>query len=362
MLSSIALWAPPNAPPRCNEVSIATRVREGISRASGTLATVATAADLRGVSAEEGVPEVDQGEGKVLEEEVTQELAHSDVGPPAVHQEEALQYETGTRSQSFWLLSPERPRQEMRPGTPDHLTERHNASEQHFVKVQRVAPPVPEHRPYELVQTIVWFLALNQSCERETSIHEVQIIHQVFNGSNSQDYDQWDKCEVMTNSSSVSSSLYGMTSSSGLMEAWESTHSRFILVAQYALGSTDYITGTKINKCNTANDLTVNPEKSVGETETESPAGGEERRAESSRAELSHLGGFPGDTLILLMISGGYPALLLPLPRLPNLPDRSDVSRASNNNKWPVENNVWHLVKLTLRKWTANVLVITSSG
>lgn len=34
---------------------------------------------------------MDQCEGKVLEEEVTQKLAHSDVGPAAVHQEEALQ-------------------------------------------------------------------------------------------------------------------------------------------------------------------------------------------------------------------------------------------------------------------------------
>lgn len=34
---------------------------------------------------------MDQGEGEVLEEEETQELAHSDVGPAAVHQQEALQ-------------------------------------------------------------------------------------------------------------------------------------------------------------------------------------------------------------------------------------------------------------------------------
>ena len=34
---------------------------------------------------------MDQCEGKVLEEEVTQEFAHSDVGPAAVHQQEALQ-------------------------------------------------------------------------------------------------------------------------------------------------------------------------------------------------------------------------------------------------------------------------------
>lgn len=48
-------------------------------------------ADLRGVSTEEGVPEMDQGEGEVLEEEETQELAHPDVRPSSVHQQEALQ-------------------------------------------------------------------------------------------------------------------------------------------------------------------------------------------------------------------------------------------------------------------------------
>lgn len=42
-------------------------------------------------AAEEGVPEVDKGEGKVLVEEVAQELAHAQVGPAAVHQQEALQ-------------------------------------------------------------------------------------------------------------------------------------------------------------------------------------------------------------------------------------------------------------------------------
>lgn len=34
---------------------------------------------------------MDQSEGKVLEEEETQKLAHPDVGPAAVHQQEALQ-------------------------------------------------------------------------------------------------------------------------------------------------------------------------------------------------------------------------------------------------------------------------------
>lgn len=40
---------------------------------------------------EEGEPEVDEGEGEVLVEEVAQELAHAHVGPSAVHQQEALQ-------------------------------------------------------------------------------------------------------------------------------------------------------------------------------------------------------------------------------------------------------------------------------
>lgn len=34
---------------------------------------------------------MDQGKGEVFEEKVTQELAHSDVGPAAMHQQEALQ-------------------------------------------------------------------------------------------------------------------------------------------------------------------------------------------------------------------------------------------------------------------------------
>ena len=34
---------------------------------------------------------MDEREGKVLEEEVAQELAHADVGPAAVHQQKALQ-------------------------------------------------------------------------------------------------------------------------------------------------------------------------------------------------------------------------------------------------------------------------------
>ena len=34
---------------------------------------------------------MDEGEGEVLVEEVAQELAHAQVGPAAVHQQEALQ-------------------------------------------------------------------------------------------------------------------------------------------------------------------------------------------------------------------------------------------------------------------------------
>lgn len=34
---------------------------------------------------------MDQCEGKVLEEEESQELAHSDVGPASMHQQEALE-------------------------------------------------------------------------------------------------------------------------------------------------------------------------------------------------------------------------------------------------------------------------------
>ena len=37
---------------------------------------------------EETVPEVDQREGKVLVEEVTQEVTHAEVGPASVHQQE----------------------------------------------------------------------------------------------------------------------------------------------------------------------------------------------------------------------------------------------------------------------------------
>lgn len=46
---------------------------------------------LRRVAIEEGVPEVHQGEGKVLIEEVAEELAHPDVGPAPMYQQQSLQ-------------------------------------------------------------------------------------------------------------------------------------------------------------------------------------------------------------------------------------------------------------------------------
>lgn len=53
--------------------------------------SVSSAAHLGREAAEEGVPEVDEGEGEVLVEEVAQELAHAQVRPAAVNQQEALQ-------------------------------------------------------------------------------------------------------------------------------------------------------------------------------------------------------------------------------------------------------------------------------
>lgn len=41
------------------------------------------------------------------------------------------------------------------------------ASEQHVVQVQRVAFPLPQHRPCELVQAVVRLLALYQSFRRD---------------------------------------------------------------------------------------------------------------------------------------------------------------------------------------------------
>lgn len=41
-------------------------------------------------AAEEGIPELHKSEGEVLVEEISEELAHAQVGPAAVHQQEAL--------------------------------------------------------------------------------------------------------------------------------------------------------------------------------------------------------------------------------------------------------------------------------
>lgn len=47
--------------------------------------------DLRAEATEERKPEVAHGEGEVLIEEVSEELAHAVVGPAAVHEQQALQ-------------------------------------------------------------------------------------------------------------------------------------------------------------------------------------------------------------------------------------------------------------------------------
>ena len=47
--------------------------------------------DLRGEPAEEGEPEVSEGEGKIFVEEVFEEFAHSDVRPAAVDEQKPLQ-------------------------------------------------------------------------------------------------------------------------------------------------------------------------------------------------------------------------------------------------------------------------------
>lgn len=41
-------------------------------------------------AAEEGIPELHKSEGEILVEEILEELAHAQVGPAAVHQQEAL--------------------------------------------------------------------------------------------------------------------------------------------------------------------------------------------------------------------------------------------------------------------------------
>lgn len=47
--------------------------------------------NLGGESTEEGIPEMAESEGKVLVEEVLEELAHAQVRPPAMHKEQSLQ-------------------------------------------------------------------------------------------------------------------------------------------------------------------------------------------------------------------------------------------------------------------------------
>ncbi|KAF3848750.1 hypothetical protein F7725_015247 [Dissostichus mawsoni] len=68
------------------------RDKDTVEQADEEVLVVEKRSQLSGESVEEGVPEVNQCEGEVLEEEVTQELAHSDVGPAPVHQQEALQF------------------------------------------------------------------------------------------------------------------------------------------------------------------------------------------------------------------------------------------------------------------------------
>lgn len=41
-------------------------------------------------AAEEGIPEMDEGEGEILVKEIAQELAHAQIRPASVHQQEAL--------------------------------------------------------------------------------------------------------------------------------------------------------------------------------------------------------------------------------------------------------------------------------
>lgn len=64
---------------QCGEEEIIAGDEDGIEDGLGT------------VAAEEGVPEVGQGEGEVLVEEVAEELGHPDVGPPAVDEQQPLE-------------------------------------------------------------------------------------------------------------------------------------------------------------------------------------------------------------------------------------------------------------------------------
>ncbi len=50
-----------------------------------------TVTHLSWVTAEEGEPEMSECVCKILVEEITQEFRHSEIGPPSVHQQQALQ-------------------------------------------------------------------------------------------------------------------------------------------------------------------------------------------------------------------------------------------------------------------------------
>lgn len=51
------------------------------------------------------------------------------------------------------------------------------ASQQHVVQIQRVALPLPQHRPRELVQPIVWLFALDESCTQSGTSGRSSQIH-----------------------------------------------------------------------------------------------------------------------------------------------------------------------------------------
>lgn len=82
----LALVPTPLAPTSIE--AIQTHHKQRVPRVNPRLAS---AAHLCREAAEEAEPEVDHGEGEVLVEEVAEELAHAQVGPAPVHQEQALQ-------------------------------------------------------------------------------------------------------------------------------------------------------------------------------------------------------------------------------------------------------------------------------
>lgn len=59
-------------------------------------------------------------------------------------------YETETRSQSSWLPSPGRPRQEMPPGTPAHLRERYECIREEVVSSHLSSTPFAQTRIWGL--------------------------------------------------------------------------------------------------------------------------------------------------------------------------------------------------------------------